>query len=100
MESNSQLYVLKLGKTHALLSARDGRDEERFEEAEGLLERVDELGHRPWEPDQRSTARIALGDLYLEWERPEDAAAYGKALELNPDSGEAQSKLEELGVRQ
>jgi len=35
-------------------------------------------------------ARIALGDLYLEWDRLEDAAvAYERALELNPDSEQA-----------
>jgi Tfp pilus assembly protein PilF len=97
LEPNSQLYALNLGKVHAQLSTLNGRDEEHFEEAETLFEGVEELGHQPWEADQRETARIALGDLYLEWDRPEDAAtAYERALELNPDSEEAKEKLDKL----
>ncbi|MDQ3927133.1 MAG: tetratricopeptide repeat protein, partial [Actinomycetota bacterium] len=60
-------------------------------------ESVEDLSHRPWESDQREAARIALGDLYLAWERPEDAAtAYERALELNPDSEKAKEKLDGL----
>jgi tetratricopeptide (TPR) repeat protein len=94
LEPNSQLYTLNLGRVHAQLSTLNGRNEERFEEAEALLGRVEELGHPPWEADQREAARIALGDLYLQWDRPEDAAAaYREALKLNPDSAEAKEKL-------
>jgi tetratricopeptide (TPR) repeat protein len=97
LEPNSQLYALNLGKVHAQLSTLNDRDEEHFEEAETLFERVEELGHQPWEADQREAARIALGDLYLEWDRPEDAAtAYKRALELNPDSEEGKEKLDKL----
>jgi Tfp pilus assembly protein PilF len=94
LEPNSQLYALNLGRIHALLSTRNGHNEEHFEEAESLLRSVDELGHPPWEADQREAASIALGDLYLEWNRPEDAAAaYERALELNPASEKAKEKL-------
>jgi tetratricopeptide (TPR) repeat protein len=94
LEPNSQLYTLKLANAHAQLSTQNGRDEERFEEAEALFGRVEDLGHPPWEADQREAARIALGDLYLQWDRPEDAAAaYRGALKLNPDSAEAKEKL-------
>lgn len=97
LEPNSQLYTLNLGKVHAQLSTLNGGDEEHFEEAETLLRRVEELGHPPWEADQREAARIALGDLYLEWDRPEDAAtAYERALKLNPNSKEAKEKLDRL----
>jgi tetratricopeptide (TPR) repeat protein len=98
LEPNSQLYALNLGRIHAQLSAQNGRDEGHFEEAEALLSSVEDLGYQPWESDQSEAARIALGDLYLEWDRPEDAAAaYEQALELNPDSQEAQEKLDGLG---
>jgi tetratricopeptide (TPR) repeat protein len=94
LSPNSQLYTLNLGKIHAQLSTLNGRDEERFEEAEALLGSVEELGHPPWEADQREAARISLGDLYLAWDRPEEAAAaYERALQLNPDSREAREKL-------
>jgi tetratricopeptide (TPR) repeat protein len=97
LEPNSQLYALNLGRVHAQLSTLNGRDEEHFKEAEALLRSVDELGRLPWEADQREAAQIALGDLYLEWERPGDAiAAYERGLELNPDSEEAQEKLDGL----
>jgi tetratricopeptide (TPR) repeat protein len=97
LEPNSQLYALNLGRVHARLSTLNGRDEEHFKEAEALLRSVDELGRLPWEADQREAAQIALGDLYLEWDRPGDAiAAYERALELNPDSEEAQEKLDGL----
>jgi tetratricopeptide (TPR) repeat protein len=100
LEPNSQLYALSLGRVHARLSSPPeggGRDEGHFEEAEALLESVEELSHRPWEDDQREAARIALGDLYREWGRVEAAAAaYELALELNPDSEEAKEKLEDL----
>ena len=90
---------MNLGKAHAQLSTLNGRDEGHFEEAKTLFERVEGLGHLPWESDQREAARIALGDLYLAWDRPEDAAAaYQRALELNPDSEEAKEKLD--GLRQ
>lgn len=95
LEPNSQLYALNLGRAHALLSSRNGHNEEHFEEAESLLRSVDELGHPTWEEDQREAASIALGDLYLEWNRPEDAAAaYERALELNPDSKKAKERQE------
>lgn len=97
LEPNSQLYALNLGRVHTLLSTRNGHNEEHFEEAESLLRSVDELGHSPWEEDQREVASIALGDLYLEWNRPEDAAAaYERALELNPDSETAKERLQEI----
>jgi len=97
-DPNSQLYALKLGEAHAQLSTPNGgRDEGHFERAETLFESVEDLSHRPWESDQREAARIALGDLYLAWERPEDAAtAYERALELNPDSKKAKEKLDGL----
>jgi len=97
LEPNNQLYTLELGRVHGVLSTRDGRDEEHFEEAEALLKRVDELDRRPWQEDQREAAQFALGDLYQAWDRPEDAAAaYEQALELNPDSKEAKNKLDKL----
>jgi tetratricopeptide (TPR) repeat protein len=99
LEPNSQLYALNFGRVHALLSTRNGYNEEHFEEAESLLRSVNELGHPPWETDQREAASIALGDLYMEWNRPEDAAAaYDRALELNPDSERATERLQ--GIRQ
>jgi tetratricopeptide (TPR) repeat protein len=52
LEPNNQLYTLELGRVHALLSVRNGPDEEHFEEAQALLKRVDDLGSRPQEEDQ------------------------------------------------
>ena len=97
LEPNNQLYALDLGRVHARLSTRDGRDEEHFEEAEALLKRVDELDPQPLQKDQREAAWNALGDLYLAWDRPEDAAAaYEQVLELNPNSDKAKERLDEL----
>jgi tetratricopeptide (TPR) repeat protein len=98
LDPNSQLYALNLGKAHAQLSTLNGGyDEGQFEEAKALFGRVEELGHLPWEPDQQETAQIALGDLYLAWDQPENAtSAYEKALELSPDSEEAKKKLDGL----
>jgi len=95
IDPNSQLYALNLGKTHAQLSTLNGnRDQGQFDQAETLLNSVENLSHLPWEADQREAAQIALGDLYLAWGRPEDAAAaYNRALELNPNSEEAKKKL-------
>jgi hypothetical protein len=50
--TKQQLYTLELGRVHALLSVRNGPDEEHFEEAQALLKRVDDLGSRPQEEDQ------------------------------------------------
>ena len=97
LEPNNQLYALDLGRVHARLSTRDGRDEEHFEEAEALLKRVDKLDPQPLQKDQREAAWNALGDLYLAWDRPEDAAtAYEQVLELNPNSDKAKERLDEL----
>ena len=97
LEPNNQLYTLELGRVHALLSVRNGPDEEHFEEAQALLKRVDDLGSRPREEDQREEAQLALADLYLAWDRREDAAAaYEEALELNPNSKEARERLDRL----
>jgi tetratricopeptide (TPR) repeat protein len=88
---------MELGRVHARLSTRDGRDEEHFEEAEALLKRVEELSPRLGQGDQREAAWNALGDLYLAWDRPEDAAAaFEQALESNPNSKRAQERLDGL----
>ncbi len=97
LESNNQLYTLELGKVHALLSVRNGHDEEHFEDAEALLKRVEERDRRRGEEDQREKAQLALGDLYRAWNRPVDAAvAYEAALELNSNSKEAKEGLDGL----
>jgi tetratricopeptide (TPR) repeat protein len=97
LEPNNQLYTMELGRVHARLSTRDGRDEDHFEEAEALLKRVEELSPRLGQGDQREAAWYALGDLYLAWDRPGDAAAaFEQALELNPNSKRAQERLDGL----
>ena len=45
----------------------------------------------------RVTALPSLGDLYYQWGREEEAiAVYEQALERDPDSEEAENRLEEL----
>ena len=97
LSPKNQLYNLKLGRTYSLLSTADGRDEGYFERAEETLRRTASLPRTPGQADSTGAALLSLGDLYYRWGREEEAiAAYEQALERDPDSQEAESRLEEL----
>jgi tetratricopeptide (TPR) repeat protein len=96
LQPKSQLYNLKLGTTYSALSIANGRDEEYFREAEETLMRAARLEPAPGATDSRNAALLALGDLYYQWDREEEAVAvYERILSEDPDSEEARSRLEE-----
>jgi tetratricopeptide (TPR) repeat protein len=100
LDPRNQEYAYELGRVLAGLSAEDTGDGDLFEKAEENLQRVDELQPLPREPDNRSAAQLALGDLYAAHDRPEDARrAYEEALRLDPENEEARGRLEELEER-
>jgi tetratricopeptide (TPR) repeat protein len=97
LSPKNQLYNLKLGRTYSLLSTADGRDEGYFERAEETLRRTASLPRTPGQADSTGAALLSLGDLYYRWDREEEAiAVYEQALERDPDSQEAERRLEEL----
>jgi tetratricopeptide (TPR) repeat protein len=97
LRPKNQLYNLKLGRTYSLLSTADGRDEGHFERAEETLRRTASLPRTPGQADSTGAALLSLGDLYYRWDREEEAiAVYEQALERDPDSQEAERRLEEL----
>ena len=97
LRPKNQLYNLKLGRTYSLLSTADGRDDGYFERAEEALRRTASLPRTPGQADSRGAALLSLGDLYYRWDRKEEAiVAYEQALEWDPDSEEAENRLEEL----
>ena len=97
LRPKNQLYNLKLGRTYSLLSFADGGDETYFERAEETLRRTASLPPTPGQEDSTGAALLALGDLYYRWGREEEAiAVYERVLERDPNSAEAESRLEEL----
>jgi tetratricopeptide (TPR) repeat protein len=97
LNPKNQLYNLKLGRTYSLLSTADGRDEGYFERAEETLRRTVNLPRAPGQADSTGAALLSLGDLYYRWDREEEAiVAYEQALERDPNSKEAENRLEEL----
>jgi tetratricopeptide (TPR) repeat protein len=97
LSPKNQLYNLKLGRTYSLLSTADGRDEGYFQRTEETLRRTASLPRTPGQADSTGAALLSLGDLYYRWDREEEAiAAYEQALERDPNSEEADSRLEEL----
>jgi tetratricopeptide (TPR) repeat protein len=51
----------------------------------------------PGLPDYKSAALLALGDLYYQWNRKEEAiAVYEQILKLDPNAQQAKDRLEEL----
>lgn len=97
LDPKNQIYTLKLGTTYSALSTAEGRDEEFFGKAEETLERTARLEPVPGSPDRKGAALLSLADLYYRWDREEEAVAtYERLLELDPNSGVARSRLEEL----
>lgn len=97
LDPKNQIYTLKLGTTYSTLSTSDGRNEEYFGKAEETLQQTTRLDPVPGSPDRRGAALLSLADLYYQWDRKEEAiAAYDQVLELDPNSGVARSRLEEL----
>ena len=97
LEPDSPQYNLNVGKLYAGLSTEDGRNEEYFQRAEEHLEKAAELQPRPDRIDVRALAWSSLGDLYVSWDRREEAIdAYERTLEINPEQSQARQKLEEL----
>jgi tetratricopeptide (TPR) repeat protein len=96
LNSTNATYNYELGAAYADLSVNGGRDEEYFELAVETLERVVELENA--DEATRLNARLRLGDLYRDWDRPEQAReAYERALEIDPESPLARDALEQLG---
>jgi tetratricopeptide (TPR) repeat protein len=93
----NQLYNLKLGTTYSKLSIAEGKNEEYFGKAEETLKRTARLETVPGLPDYKSAALLALGDLYYQWNRKEEAiAVYEQILKLDPNAQQAKDRLEEL----
>ena len=97
LEPDSPHYNLSVGNVYAGLSTEESRNEEYFQRAEEHLKRAAELPPRPGRTDVRALAWSSLGDLYVEWDRREQAIeSYERALEVNPQLPQTPQKLEEL----
>lgn len=97
LDPKNQIYNLKLGTTYSRLSTADGRDEEYFGKAEDTLKQTARMEPVPGKGDSKEAALLALGDLYYQWDRKEEAVAvYEQVLKTDPNSGEAKNRLEEL----
>jgi tetratricopeptide (TPR) repeat protein len=95
LNSTNATYNYELGAAYADLSVTGGRDEDYFELAVETLERAMELENA--DEATRLNARLRLGDLYRDWDRPEQAReAYERALEIDPESALARDALEQL----
>jgi tetratricopeptide (TPR) repeat protein len=97
LDPKHQLYNLKLGTTYSKLSTAQGKNEEYFGKAEETLKRTASLEPVPGLADYTKPALLALGDLYYQWDRKEEAiAVYEQVLKLDPNSQLAKDRLEEL----
>ena len=98
LRPKNQLHHLELGKIYSALSTADGWDEEYFDKAEETLVRAARLEPVPGSrASSKEAALLALGDLYYRWDRQEEAiTTYEQVLDVDPDSQEARSRLEEL----
>jgi tetratricopeptide (TPR) repeat protein len=97
IEPDNQELTLWLGLTYSRLSTLGGKDRRYFELAEEQLHKALELESQNRSSAQRSTAYLALSDLYLRWGREDEAAdAYERAVESDFDLQPAKGKLEML----
>jgi tetratricopeptide (TPR) repeat protein len=97
LDPNDQFYSLRLGSLYAQLSTRAGGDPAYFELAEDELERAARLEPQTEGFSLDVVALSTLGQLYEDWDRPEEArAAYERALEINPEHQAAREGLERL----
>ena len=97
LQPKNQLYNLELGRIYSTLSTADGRDEEYFEKAEETLVRAARLEPVPGSTGSEQAALLALGDLYYQWDREEEAiAVYERVLSMDPNYEAASNRLEEL----
>jgi tetratricopeptide (TPR) repeat protein len=93
--SNNQAHALRLGEVYARLSAQEG-GEGYAEKAENALRDAEKLAG-PGQEKQRARALVALGDLYADQGRMEEAiASYKEAREIYPDLRSAQNRLDKL----
>lgn len=98
MDPENQAHALRLGEVYAELSTRDGGDETYFEKAEEMLRRAEELASAPGQERKRAEALVALGDLYVESDRTQEATAtYEEALKVDPGFRKASNRLKKLG---
>jgi tetratricopeptide (TPR) repeat protein len=88
---------LWLGLAYSRLSTLGGKDKRYFELAEEQFQKALELESQTPSSAQRSTAYLALSDLYLRWGRTYEAAdAYEQAVESDYDLQPASGILERL----
>jgi tetratricopeptide (TPR) repeat protein len=97
LDPKNQNFTFKLGTTYSRLSTEGGQNEDYFGRAEETLTRAARQEPVPGSPDRRTAALLSLGDLYSRWDRDEEAmAVYEEVLRADPNSREAQNRLDEL----